>query len=63
MRAALAALIIFLFMAIITGTLAFPTHDELILVISSASLLVISWIYSREKKSVKIEKKEVKKKK
>jgi len=63
MRAALAALIIFLFMAIITGSLAFPTHDELILVISSASLLVISWIYSREKKSVKIEKKEVKKKK
>lgn len=62
MRAALAALIIFLFMAIITGTLAFPTHDELILVISSASLLVISWIYSREKKAVKIEKKEVKKK-
>jgi len=63
MRAALAALLIFLFVAVITGTLAFPTHDELILVISSASLLAISWLYSRERKSIKVEKKEVKKKK
>ena len=63
MRVAIVALLIFLFIAVISGTLTFPTHDELILIISSASVLVISWIYSREKRSIKGEKKEVKKKK
>lgn len=58
MRTALAALLILLLIAVLTGTLKFPTQDELILLLSSSVILVFAWIRSREKRAEKGENKE-----
>lgn len=55
--------LILLFMAIIYGTITFPTQDELILILSSSMLLFIAWFYRREKRTLKGEKEEVKEEK
>jgi len=56
MRVPIAALLIILFLAAVTGTLTYPTRDDLILLLGSLSLVFISWIYTREKRSLKEEK-------
>ena len=53
MRVAIAATIFFIIVVIISGTLTLPTQDDLILIFSSLCLLVMSWIYMKEKKSKK----------
>lgn len=53
MRVAIAATIFFIIVVIISGTLTLPTQDDLILIFSSLCLLVMSWIYTKEKKSKK----------
>ena len=59
----LVGLLILLVVSIIYGTLAFPTQDDLILVLSSSMLLVMAWLYRREKRTISEEKKDVKEEK
>ena len=50
MLAALIGLLIFLFVATISGTLAMPSQDELLLLLSSAGFLVFTFLYTRERR-------------
>lgn len=46
----LIALIIFIIVAVISGTIKAPTGDDITLLIAASSLLVIAWFKRREKK-------------
>lgn len=46
----LIALIIFIIIAVISGTIKTPTGDDITLLIAASSLLVIAWFKRREKK-------------
>lgn len=46
----LIALIIFIIIAVISGTIKTPTGDDITLLIAASSLLVIAWFKKREKK-------------
>lgn len=59
----LVGLLILLVVSIIYGTIAFPTQDDLILVLSSSMLLVMAWFIRREKRTISEEKKDVKEEK
>jgi len=59
----LVGFLILLVVSIIFGTLTFPTQDDLILVLSSSMLLVMAWLYRREKRTISEEKKDVKEEK
>ena len=59
----LVGFLILLVVSIIFGTLTFPTQDDLILVLSSSMLLVLAWLYRREKRTISEEKKDVKEEK
>lgn len=48
----LIALIIFIIVAVISGTIKAPTGDDLSLLIAASSLLVIAWFKRREKKDI-----------
>ncbi len=50
MLAALIGFLIFLFVALLFGTITPPTKDELLLLLSSFSFLVITWLYTRERR-------------
>jgi len=57
MRMAIVAFLFFIVIALLSGTITFPTRDEFVLVFASISLLVVSWLYKREEQANK-EKKE-----
>ena len=61
MRAAIAATLFFIVIAIISGTLTFPSQEDLILILSSMILLIVSWFYVKEKRSDKEDNKSTKK--
>ncbi|MEM2894330.1 MAG: hypothetical protein QW486_09375 [Candidatus Bathyarchaeia archaeon] len=63
MRTALIALTIFLLVSAVYGTLKPPTIEDLMLLISSGSLLVLSWLYKESKKYDEKKNSEEKKKK
>ena len=49
MLMAFVGFLILLFVALIFGTITYPTQDELVLILSSLVLLVFAWLYKREK--------------
>ena len=53
MRIAIIAFLFFIVIALISGTVTFPTRDELVLVFASISLLIVSWLYKREEQTHK----------
>jgi len=55
------ALIFFILILIISGSMTYPNQEDLILMFSSFSILVMSWLYVKEtKKDQEKEKNEVK---
>jgi positive regulator of sigma E activity len=61
MRVAFMALIFFILILIISGSMTYPNQEDLILMFSSFSILVMSWLYVKEtKKDQEKEKNEVK---
>ena len=58
MRIAIVAFLFFIVIALLSGTVTFPTRDEFILVFASLSLLIVSWLYKREERALKEKKDE-----
>ena len=58
MRIAIVAFLFFILIALLSGTVTFPTRDEFILVFASVSLLFVSWLYKREERALKEKKDE-----
>ena len=59
----MAATIFFFIMVIISGALTLPTYEDLTLVLSSFLILIMSWLYTKDKRTSKAEKKNEKDKK
>jgi uncharacterized membrane protein YoaK (UPF0700 family) len=60
MRVALAATIFFIVTVIVSGSLTIPTYEDLALVLSSFIIVIMSWIYTKEKGASKADNKKVK---
>jgi uncharacterized membrane protein YdjX (TVP38/TMEM64 family) len=58
MLAAFVGLLILFIVSIAFGTLASPSQDELLLILSSSMLVVMAWLYKREKRTISEEKDE-----
>lgn len=57
MKVAFIALIFFIIIVIITGSMTYPNQDDLVLMFSSFSILIMSWLFMRETNDTKKEKK------
>jgi positive regulator of sigma E activity len=57
MRVGFVALIFFIIILIITGSMTYPNEEDLVLMFSTFSILVMSWLFVRETKGTKKEKK------
>jgi hypothetical protein len=53
MWVAVAALIFFLFIALLSGTITKPTTDDILLLVSSAGLLLFSYVRMKERRAEK----------
>ncbi len=58
MLVAVVALLFFLLIALLSGTITLPTKDEILLLISSFGLLIFSWIRMRERRAEQMSPKE-----
>jgi len=50
MRISLIGLVVFLALTLIFGEMTMPTQEDLFLLLSSISLLVMAWLYTRDKR-------------
>jgi len=43
------AVLILFFVALVSGTLVYPTQDDVVLLLSSAGILAVAWMYRRQR--------------
>jgi len=55
MKVSLIGLLIFVLLAVVFGSIAFPSLDELTLLLSSSMFLLIAWMYKKDRDALKEE--------